>query len=69
MHGIAVSFSALLLPAACSNPSVQEDERVVYSVDADDGDALMVDDTCLAALKCSPIWIGGAGSLANRENA
>jgi peptidoglycan-associated lipoprotein len=36
MHRYAVSVFALFLLAACTNPTVQDDAVVVYSVDADD---------------------------------
>lgn len=39
---IGFLFATLLLLAACANPSVQEDARVVYSVEAGEGDTLIV---------------------------
>jgi peptidoglycan-associated lipoprotein len=43
IHRIAALSATMLLLAACSNPTVQEDAKVVYSIDAGEGDVLIID--------------------------
>ena len=45
IHRIAVLFATTLMLAACSNPTVQEDAKVVYRISADghEGESLIVE--------------------------